>query len=118
MGDPRAVNEEMAAAITSTAERVWSKREDKTSRSQSNKREDKTSQFLPPEVESIFASQMDDISVEVVINLADIDLDALEKQPEMAFGNLVKRRAEVKISTLTPQRKKELLRAKDKSLNT
>ena len=36
----------------------------------------------------------------------------------MAFGNLVKRRSEVKVSTLTPERKKELAKAKDNELNT
>ena len=50
--------------------------------------------------------------------MADIDIDALGKQSEMAFGNLVKKRAEVKASTLTPQRKKELTKATENELNT
>ena len=54
----------------------------------------------------------------MIVNLADIDIDALEKQPEMAFANLVKRRPEVKKSTLTPERKKELAKAKDNELST
>lgn len=54
----------------------------------------------------------------MIINLAAIDIDALEEQPEMVFGNLVKRRSEVKDSTLTPERKTELAKAKDNELNT
>ena len=55
---------------------------------------------------------MEDFSIEISINLEDINVDDLERQPEIVFGNLVKRRAEVKVSTLTPQRKKELAQAK------
>jgi len=47
-----------------------------------------------------FASCVDVFSVEITINLEDINVDDLERQPEMVFGNLVKRRAEVKASTL------------------
>ena len=36
----------------------------------------------------------------------------------MAFDNLVKKRAWVKVSSLTPQKKKELVKAKDNELNT
>ena len=59
-----------------------------------------------------------DLLIEVVIALNDIEVDSLEKQPEMAFGNLVKKRAEVKVSSLTPQKKKELVKAKDNDVNT
>ena len=45
----------------------------------------------------------DDLLIEVAIDMTDIDIDALERQPEMAFGNLVKKRAEVKVSTLSPE---------------
>ena len=65
-----------------------------------------------------FAACVDDLSVEITINLEDINVDDLQRQPETVFGNLVKRRAEAKVSTLTPQRKKELAQAKDKELNT
>ena len=83
---------------------------------------DKTAQAFPTEtdktVQTFVAHSPEDLSIEVIINLADIDIDAPEKQPEMAFGNLVKRRSEVKSSTLTPERKKELTKAKDNELNT
>ena len=72
--------------------------------------------------ESVLAARtiapQDDLLIEVVIDLTDIDIDSLERQPEMAFGNLVKKRAEVKVSSLTPQKKKELVKAKDNELNT
>ena len=61
---------------------------------------------------------LEDLLIEVVIDMTDIDIDSLEKQPEMAFGNLVKKRTEVKVSSLTPQKKKELVKAKDNELNT
>ena len=53
----------------------------------------------------------------MVRDLTDIDFDALEKQLGMAFGNLVKKRSKVKLSILTPQRKKELAKPKDNELN-
>ena len=54
----------------------------------------------------------------MVIDVVNIGTESLEKQPEMAFGNLVKKRAGEKISTLAPQKKKELAKAKDNELNT
>ena len=62
-----------------------------------------------PEVESTFAApETESVTVEVCIDLTDIDIDHLETQPEMASGNLVKRSSEAKVSTLTPERKKGL----------
>ena len=61
---------------------------------------------------------LDDLLIEAVIDLIDIDVDSFEKQPQMTFGNLVKKRAEVKVSSITPQKKKELVKAKDNEPNT
>ena len=87
-----AVDADMVDVITSNAERHIAQR--------SSGRLGKTEQ-------PAFATHSsDDLLVEVIIDLADVDIESLEKQLEMAFGNLVKRRTEVKISTLTAQRKK------------
>ena len=80
----------MVELIAATADRVHI-REGNSSRSQATE-----AKLMP------FASCVDDFSVEVRINLGDINVDNMEMQPEMVFGNLVKRRAEVKVSTLVP----------------
>ena len=74
MGDTMADDAEMTEAIASTAGRML------RSGNADHKRTGKT--------DHAFAAQSVNLSVEVIIDLADIDIDALEKQPEMAFGNL------------------------------
>ena len=114
MGDPRAVDADMVELIAATAERVQISSEGSSSRIQASS-EGNSSRCRATEAERMaFASCVDDLSVEITINLEDINVDDLEKQPEMIFANLVKRRAKVKASTLTPQRKKERIGASKK----
>ena len=98
-----AVDADMADVITANAEAVMATKATSGSDGQTLQ-----TMLAPP----------DDLLIEVVIDLTDIDVDSLERQPEMAFGNLVKKRTEVKVSSLTPQKKKELVKAKDNELNT
>ena len=85
MGDPMAVKADMAEMIASTAEGL--NRTGKTVHSESG------------------MAATEDLWTEVSVDLPDIDVDRLESQPEMAFGTVVKKRSEVKVSTLTPKQK-------------
>ena len=75
MGDPMAVDADMTDVIVANAESILA----------SLGSDGKASPTTAP---------TDDLLIEVVIDMTDIDIDALERQPEMAFGNLVKKRAE------------------------
>ena len=103
MGDPRAVDADMVELIAANAN---------VSEGHSSRTQATADELLT------FAACVEDFSIEISINLEDINVDDLERQPEIVFGNLVKRRAEVKASTLSPQRNKELAQAKDKEVNT
>ena len=77
MGHPMAVSAEMTEPIAPSIEKVVA-----TGSVRSSKTD--------PTFE---AYSSEDVWAEVIIDLIGIDIDALEKQPQMAFGNLVKKRA-------------------------
>ena len=74
MGDPTAVDADMVELIATTAERVQFNSEGQTSR------------IRPPEAEPAFASNADNLSVEAIINLEDIDIDALGNNQKRHSG--------------------------------
>ena len=88
MGDPMAVDADMTEVIAATPETVIA----------AHATRGRGGQTLP--------APLEDLLIAVVIDLTDIDIESLEKQPEMAFGNLVKKRTEVKVSSLTPQKRR------------
>ena len=88
MGDPRAVDSDMVELIAANA----NSSEGNSSRARAIG-EGNSSRDQATEAELMtFAACVDEFSVEVSINLEDINVEDLERQPEMVFGNLVKPR--------------------------
>ena len=69
--------------------------------------------------EGAFATVNDTQCLEVSFSLSDVDIERMIKSPEMAFNAVIKRRkAEVKVSTLSTEQRRRLVEANDTELNT